>query len=191
MHNRKFLRFCHRSGCDGSLVQGKRVSSPHRVRKSGVIMKLHLSNRLKMTMFYDLSRESCSNHPLSTNCSSQKSNQNHESALCILTFTPFPGDMVKVSALGILPAISKDSILSYLCNILTITKLASVSAYCSVPQLASSLHGFCPILCLRPIHILGPPENPINSHPNFLPSHLADLNPSASWPQISFLLCIT
>lgn len=58
-------------------------------------------------------------------------------ALCILTFTPLPGLKVKESPFLILPVISNASITSYLCKILTTTKLASVKAYCSTTRVSS------------------------------------------------------
>lgn len=61
----------------------------------------------------------------------------YETALCILIFTPSAGDSVKLRAFLKGPVISKASILSYLCNSLTNTKLASFNAYCSATPISA------------------------------------------------------
>lgn len=123
-------------------------------------------------------------------------------ALCILTLVPFsPGAKMIVSDFRIGVFISAASILSNLCNSFTNTKLASFKAYCSV----SKVNTHPSIIVLpsrekrrkerakgknsRPKQTLGPPLNPINSHPNFLPSHLPGLKIPASFPQISSRRC--
>lgn len=118
----------------------------------------------------------------------------HEHALCILTLTPSPGCSVMVKDFFKGPFISKASITSYLCNTLTMKKLASFKAYCSVPSQPPTLpyneHHQQPSGDSRPMHTRGPPLNPRKSQPSLRPSQRSGLKTSAFSPQMSLRRCM-